>query len=290
MEIGQLYQEHRSVLMAIAYRMLGSHADAEDVIQDVFIDFQRQSLDQLDNVKAYLIRSVTNRCINLLQSARKRREIYTGPWLPEPQVTWYADTPEESVVRDEQINYAFFVMMEQLNPLERALFILREVLGYEYAEIGRILNRSEVNCRQILSRLKRKLKQDDFTANPTVRQADELLNLFKSAARSGDFIPLIRQLTADATLVMDGGGKVRGALRPIIGSGRIQALFEGILPRGFFAGTLMPVQIHGTPGYVLVREQKVLWALTFGWNRQGKISRIFVVTNPDKLAQIPLPE
>ncbi|MCP1356208.1 RNA polymerase sigma-70 factor [Aneurinibacillus migulanus] len=287
MKLEIIYKKHLSLLTSIAYRMLGSLADAEDIVQEVFLEVQKLDTDHVYNMKAYLVKSVTNRCINFLKSARKRREVYVGPWLPEPQITLSEQNPMELVVKDEAISYAFLVMLNQLNAVERAVFILREVLDYSYSEIAQALDKTEENCRKIYSRIKKKLHQDVPVPSSNMEKEDALVQSFILASKTGNFDNFISMLTDDAILTMDGGGKVRGALRPIISRHRILALFKGIVPRGYFEGNLLPVHINNQRGILLMRNDQPTLVICFGWDlRQEHIKRIFIISNPDKLKHI----
>nr|WP_257350656.1 sigma-70 family RNA polymerase sigma factor [Pseudalkalibacillus decolorationis] len=158
MGLDTLYKSYQPFLYSIAYRMLGSVTDAEDIVHDVFLRLNVDN-DQVKDLKAYLAKMTTNRCLNYLNSARKRRETYEGPWLPEPQVN-EPDLPLDKVVTDETVSYAFLVMLDQLSPVERAVFVLREAFAYDYKDIAEMLQKTEVNCRKIHSRAKRKLQND----------------------------------------------------------------------------------------------------------------------------------
>ncbi|PTM59438.1 sigma-70 family RNA polymerase sigma factor [Desmospora activa] len=177
MQLEQLYEHYQSLLFGVAYRMLGSISDAEDIVQDVFLSLQQQEIDKISHVKAYLIKMTTNRCLNLLGSARHKREEYVGPWLPEPLLD--QQQPADIIERNESISYAFLVLMEQLSPIERAVFILRESLGFEYEAIADILDKTTSNCRKIMSRAKRKLPHPLPTAplQHVVLNPDKLKNL-----------------------------------------------------------------------------------------------------------------
>ncbi|MFM1653312.1 RNA polymerase sigma-70 factor [Brevibacillus sp. B_LB10_24] len=287
MEFETMYTQYRTMLMSIAYHMLGSLADAEDIVQEVFLEVQQQDTNRIENMKAYLAKAVTNRCINYTKSARKRREVYVGPWLPEPIVALSQEDPMELVMKDEVISYALLVALEQLNAVERAIFILREALDYSYREIAEILHKTEENCRKIHSRIKKKLHRDGAVSSSRSNSEEDLVNLFIDAAKTGNFNELIHRLTDDAAMVTDGGGKVRGALRPIIGRERILALLEGIAPRGYFAGDFLPVYVNGQRGVLLVTDGRPAKEIGFARDeKQDRITRIFVVANPDKLAHL----
>lgn len=290
MEWETVYENNLTMLTAIAYRMLGSLADAEDIVQDLFIEVQQLDMVHVRNMKAYLTKAVTNRCISFMTSARKRREVYVGPWLPEPLINLTEQDPMELAVKDESISYAVLVLLEQLNAVERAVFILRETLAYSYSEIARILDKSEENCRKIYSRVNKKLRQELPAASPHTEKEEALVQAFILASKTGNFDDVIRMVADDALLIMDGGGKVRCALRPIIGRQRIMALLNGIVPRGYFEGEILPVEVNGQRGMVLVRNGSPVLAICFGWGakpgEQKRLVRIFFISNPNKLERI----
>ncbi|MBD2868319.1 sigma-70 family RNA polymerase sigma factor [Paenibacillus arenilitoris] len=288
MEIQQAYDTYKPLLQSIAYRMLGSFSEAEDAVQDVYADYFRLQSGPIENEKAYLIRMLTNRCLNVLQSARKRREVYPGTWLPEPDVRQAGETmdPAELYDRDESVSYGLLVMLEQLTATERAVFILRESLQYEYSEIAECLRKSEANCRKIFSRAKSKL--NPLAAAPAPSGSTEpLVATFIAAARSGDFGALVELLAEEAVLLADGGGKVRTAVFPIYGKERILALLKGTLAKGFFGDGEQLVDVNGQPGFILYSHGRPSSILCFQWDeRQRKAERIFVVSNPDKLETV----
>jgi len=281
------YTEHRQLLLSIAYRMLGSYTDAEDIVQDAFVALQRVREEDILSVKAYLIKTVTHRCLNLLKSSRKQREVYTGPWLPEPDIELEANNPEEQIIRKEKVSYALLVMLQQLSPVERAIFLLREVLDYDYAQIAEMMDKSESNCRKIVSRAKHKVNQDQLNTASTAEQNSEpFVHAFLSGVKTGDFAGLIQLLTEQAALISDGGGKVRAALYPILGKDRIQAFLEGIQGKGSFEGELLEVRINGDYGVLIVKEGKPSMAICFGAATEShRLQDIYFILNPDKLGR-----
>lgn len=294
MNIESTFTNYSQFLISIAYRLLGSLSDAEDVVQSVFVELQQHKLAQVDNIQAYLAKAVTNRCLNFLKTAHKRREVYVGPWLPEPQITLAsghasAQNPLEQVIMDETISYAFLVLLERLNAVERAVFVLRESLGYSYAEIADIIQKSTANCRQIYSRAQKKLQADLPPAIPDINKHEQLTSLFLHASKTGVFDEFITMLADDAILIMDGGGKVRGALRPIIGQQRIKTLLGGIAPKGYFTGELLQVQVNGVQGILLLKNGQPAVVISFAWDKQQQqLKHMFMLSNPDKLKHIPI--
>lgn len=286
LHIERLYASYRSYLLALAYRMLGSVADAEDVVQELFATLHEDDLTHVSNLKAYLARAVTHRCLNVLKSAVKRRVAYVGEWLPEPWMQG-ADSTMEEVERRDDIAYAFMVMLEKLTPLERAVLVLREAFGYEYAEIAGMLDKSEAACRQILSRSKRKL--GDRTAKPIPdhpRDERQLVQRWVSALTSGNIEDILDLIAEDAVFISDGGGKARAAINPIYGRTRIAALLKTIAARKFKDARLYMARINGAQGIVAVENDQVIGFACFDWNADGTVQNLYAVFNPDKLNRI----
>src|SRR5258708_520464 len=276
------FDEHRGLLFSIAYRMLGSVADAEDILQETFIRWVQAGDEEIRSPKAFLITIITRLSINHLQSARVRREEYVGQWLPEPLVIG-----EDSVQAEETLSIAFLVLLERLSPTERAVFLLREVFDYEYSEIAAALGQSEANCRQILRRARQHVRAERPRFKPTAEEHDVLLERFQQAALSGDVGALESLLSADVVLHTDGGGKapalpnlVRGAnsvARAIIGGMTRQAL-RNLVER--------MLQINGESGLVTYLNGRPFGVFTIQV-RDGRIASIYGITNPDKLAHLP---
>ncbi|MFY0762236.1 RNA polymerase sigma-70 factor [Metabacillus dongyingensis] len=288
MELDTLYKTYQPFLFSIAYRMLGSVTDAEDIVHDLFLQLKIDTV-QIKDMKAYLAKVTTNRCLNFLKSARKRREIYTGPWLPEPRVH-QTEQPLDKILTDETVSYAFLVLLDQLSPVERAVFVLREAFAYDYGDIAGMLEKTEVNCRKIYSRAKRKLKNDMPVHPENTERVDFLAKTFIKASMTGNFEEFIDILTEDVVLVTDGGGKVISALNPIVNKQRVSAFLNGISSKGSFIGELLPVMVNGQKGILQVTEGHPIKVICFELDsKQKNIRRIFIVTNPDKLKQIPVP-
>src|SRR5438876_5567709 len=217
----EAFETYRTYLFAIAYRMLGSAMDAEDMVQETYLRYQTAKPETIHSLKAYLTTILTRLCMDQLQLARRKRELYVGPWLPEPIST--AETaetgdPEKRVEMEESISLAFLVLLEQLQPFERAVFLLREVFAYEFAEIATMLDKSEAACRRSFSRAKLHLREHRprFPASPETHR--QMLTGFLQAAQDGEMIPLLDLLAENVTLWADAGGKIKqAALRPIVG-------------------------------------------------------------------------
>ncbi|MGO4547562.1 RNA polymerase sigma-70 factor [Paenibacillus sp. 2TAB23] len=289
MDFNKAYTVYRPLLHSIAYRMLGSFSEAEDLVQDVFADYSQLTDADIHNEKAYLVKMVTNRSINLSQSARKRREVYVGEWLPEPDMSHAMPDPAELFVQHESISYALLVMLEKLTAVERAVFILRESLAFDYDEIAACLQKSEANCRKIFSRAKERLHKERQLLPENMDQAQPLVETFIEAAASGDFNKLIAMLTEEAMLVSDGGGKVRAAINAIISRARVIAFLQGVIPKTFLGDGHRFAVVNGQAGIIITLDGKPRSVINFQINAEGnQIERIFVMLNPDKLKHIRL--
>jgi RNA polymerase sigma-70 factor (ECF subfamily) len=283
------FTEHRSLLFAVAYRMLGSVAEAEDMVQETYLRWQRQARDAITTPRAWLVAAVTRLCIDELRSARKRREEYVGPWLPEPIVDPAAPAPDASAELADSLGVAFLLMLEQLAPVERAVFLLREAFDYDYAEIARIVDKSEANCRQMMARAKNHLAQGDVTSARPTPQSEEIVRRFTTATATGKLEDLLSVLTEDAVLYTDGGGRVRSALRPIESADHIARFFLGIRERGLAGATVKPVRVNGEPGILMRRTDGVVSVTSFAFSG-GRIRTIYTVSNPEKLRHIRFDE
>ena len=286
-ERAAVFTETRPLLFSIAYRMLGSVADAEDVVQDAYLRWQRTPDLDVREPRAYLTTVVTRLAINQLQSARARRETYVGPWLPEPLVTEHVPDSSAAVELAESLSMAFLVMLERLSPIERAVLLLHDVFDFDHAEIARIVDKSEANCRQLLSRAKKHVVADEARFDVDREQAARLTQRFTDAARAGDIDAMLAVLADDITLWADGGGKVPGAaLRPIHGADAVARFISDRTERSASPGrTTRPLQINGQPGFVVYMSGRPLTALIFHV-RDGRIRTIYAVGNPDKLRNV----
>lgn len=281
-----LYKEYGSRMRGIAYRMLGSVSDAEDAVQDVFERLTAAKPVEMQHPRAYLAKLTTNRCLNILKSARRRREQYVGPWLPEPVVEAIAPGPEEQLASRDDVSYAWLVMLERLTPAERAVYVMRESFGYEYGELAAMLDKTEASCRKLYSRAAAKLQDVPRAAErPDVGHATSWMQAFLKAARDGDFSEVTARLAEEAILVSDGGGKVRTATRPIYGSDRVAAFFEGLYSKGSFEGEWLPVLVNGQPGLVH-RRPNYMKAITAAMDDSNRIVAVYWIQNPEKLVHI----
>jgi RNA polymerase sigma-70 factor (ECF subfamily) len=280
----ETFDEHRPLLFSIAYRMLGSIMDAEDVLQEAYLRWQRVPEEEVRSPKSYLSAIVTRLSIDHLRSAKARREKYVGPWLPEP-----LPGPEgaDAATLDESLSMAFLVLLESLSPVDRAVFLLREVFDYEYEEIARVVGKSEANCRQISRRARRSVaaRRPRFESSP--EQEERLMESFLEACMGGDMEGLLALLSEDVTLWSDGGGKARAALNPISGVQKVARFFSGILRKAPPGLVVRWAQINGRPGLVGYFQDGRPQSVTTFDIAEGRIRAIRLVVNPDKLQNMP---
>jgi RNA polymerase sigma-70 factor (TIGR02957 family) len=279
-----VFDQHRNLLFAVAYRILGSAADAEDAVQDAWIRWSSADRSEVADPKAYLARIVTNEALGRLREAQRRREVYPGPWLPEPILT---DSPADP----DSVSMAMLVVLETLSPLERAVFVLREVFDFTHAEIAAAVDRSEESVRQAAHRARSHVqsRRPRFAASPA--QSRQVTERFFAAATGGDVNALMELLSPDVTLWTDGGGKVRQALRPVVGAPVVAAWFaalgrqtyQGIEPADMRA---VPAEINGAPGVIFHGPDRVIATITLDIAPDGRITAIHNVANPDKLAAV----
>lgn len=281
----QLFMLHRPLLFSLAYRMLGSVHDAEDIIQEAYFTLSETSIEQVQNPKAYLCKIVTNRCIDLLKSARKKRETYVGPWLPEPLIIDSEKDPEQNYMMKESISTAYLLLLEQLSETERAVFLLREVLQYDYDSIAEVVGKSSTNCRQIFHRARKAVGNHRASDQIPTPRAAALTEQFVTAIVSGNVNKLLSLLAVDATLLSDGGGKTKAAVFPILGAERIVRFYMGILAKFTEDFSYKFTTVNGDPGIILYVENKVFGVISLHI-QNGLIHQIYWVVNPEKLTHI----
>ena len=286
-----VFEQHRPLLFSIAYRMLGSASEAEDVLQDAYLRFQSVPISEIGAPKAYLCAIVTRLCLNELTSARAQRETYIGQWLPEPILSAeHSELADPEVLAGEydSISFAFLTLLERLTPAERAVFLLHEVFDYEYDEIAGMLNKSEAACRKLFSRAKSYIAANHSRFNASPEQHRRLLEEFMRAAGSGDLDGLTTLLAEDVTFWADGGGKVRGAaLLPVRGRMDVARFVIGVTARYTPVGARFSVaQVNGKPT-LLIRHADGTPAIVVSIGVDGShIRDIWAIANPDKLGAV----
>jgi RNA polymerase sigma-70 factor (ECF subfamily) len=280
----EVFETQRPRLRRLAYRMLGSIAEAEDVVQDAWLRWTRAGDDVADPA-AWLVRVTTRLCIDRMRSAKARREAYRGPWLPEPLIEELTDDPLE---RAEDVSVAFLLALERLSPLERAVFLLHDVFDADYAEVAETLGKNEAAVRQLASRARAHVQDNRPRFTVSQEDAAKLAAAFMAAANSGDVKALSAVLAEDAVMVTDGGGRRNAALRPMIGREDILRLLEGLAWR--YDGQAWPlsfraVRINGYPGVIMERWDGPM-TVAFEPGPDGLLAGIYMVRNPDKLGHL----
>jgi RNA polymerase sigma-70 factor (ECF subfamily) len=284
---GELFLENRDRLFGLAYRMLGSAADADDVVQEAFLRFERAEPDQIASPAAFLTTVTTRLAIDQLRRLRAERERYIGPWLPEPLVGPPAMQADEQTALAESLSQAMLVVLETLEPAERAVFLLREVFDIDYAQIAEIIGQSATNCRQLLHRAKERISAGRNRPRGASREEhDRLTQQFFATCVSGDLDGLKSLLADDVISYHDGGGKLSGARRPLYGSDAVARFFIGITKKSPPGISLRPATVNGQPGVIAYEHSRPTDVLQFEID-DGRIRAIRVQRNPDKLTRIP---
>jgi len=283
------FESYRSYLFSIAYRMLGSAMDAEDMVQETYLRYQGTPPQTIHSLKAYLTTIITRLCMDQLHLARRKRELYVGPWLPEPiltATTAEAADPQERVDIEESISLAFLMLLEQLQPVERAVFLLREVFEYEFAEIASILGKSEAACRRSFSRAKQHLSKHRPRFPPSPQTHRQLLTSYMQAVQTGEMNTLTHLLAEDVTLWADAGGKVKqAALRPISGRDAVARFSMGttrFLPENY---RVEIAEVNGQAAVIIRSDGQALFVLTVEVEGE-RIQTVRIIANPEKLSHI----
>jgi RNA polymerase sigma-70 factor (TIGR02957 family) len=286
----ETFEELRPKAFAIAYRMLGSVSEAEDVVQDAFLRLHRALAagERIESPRAYLATVVTRLGIDQLRSARARRESYVGEWLPEPLVMSADEDPARQAEMADSLSLAFLVLLESLSPEQRAVFLLREVFDYAYDEIAEIVGKGEDNVRQLAVRARRHVEERRSRFEASREQREELANRFFEAAREGDLGALETLLAQDVVLHGDGGGKVPAIARPLHGRDRVaRTLLAWTRAALRFGGvTLRPVDVNGQPGAMLLEPEGKLISVLALDIADGQIQAVRSIVNPDKLQHL----
>lgn len=282
---------HRGRLLGLAYRMLGSRAEAEDVLQDAFIRYAGVDRGSVNNEEAFLVSTVTRLCLDRLKSAKARREVYVGPWLPEPVFDAEALSPESAVELAGDLSFALLLTLERLTAAERAAFLLHDVFDTPFPEVAAALGKSEAACRQLAARARKAVTAARPGRRPSAAAHHALVSRFAEAVRSGDATGLRDLLAADATLVSDGGGIKLAALKPIVGNDNVARFLESVTRKSREQGlttTFVFALINGEPGAVVYIDGDVEQTMSFDIE-DGRIAAIYVVRNPEKLRAAPSP-
>jgi len=276
---------HRGRLLGLAYRMLGSRSDAEDVVQDAYLRFA--GAQDVHNAEAFLVTVVTRLCLDRLKSARAQREVYVGPWLPEPVFDAEGLSADAATELADDLSFALLLALDRLSPLERAAFLLHDVFDTPFPEIAAMLDRTEAACRQLASRARRAVRDDRPAPAKAPDNHARLLQAFGEAVASGNVAQLAELLRADAVALTDGGGRKTAALNPIVGADEIARFFIGLAAKN--AGhdiRVEPAMINGAFGALLYLDGELDHTMSMAISGE-KIAAIYIVRNPDKLRHLP---
>jgi RNA polymerase sigma-70 factor, ECF subfamily len=276
--------DHRPALVGLAYRMLGSVSEAEDAVQEAYLRLERHGTEGIGNVGGWLNRTTSRICLDRLTSAQARREVYVGPWLPEPLVT--EDAPPDPLELAESVSMAFLVVLESLSPAERVAFLLHDVFGYDHRELAGVLDRSEAACRQLVSRARKQVeaRRPRYEPDPGARAA--VAERFLAACRTGDVAGFLASVAPDVVLRSDGGGKVSAARRPVEGADRVARFFRGLAEQAPPGIAIEGRWCNGLPGMVIGvpgRPPEVVFVLDVA---DGAVTAIHAIRNPDKLTHV----
>jgi RNA polymerase sigma-70 factor, ECF subfamily len=276
---------HRRRLLGLAYRMLGSRSDAEDAVQDAYVRFA--GARDVRNPEAFLVTVVTRLCLDRLKSAKAQREIYVGPWLPEPVFDAEGLAANTATELADDLSFALMLALDRLSPLERAAFLLHDVFDMPFAEVAGMIDRTEAACRQLATRARRAVKDARPAPAATPESHARLLNAFSEAVASGDVSRLAGLLRADAIAMTDGGGRKSAALNPIMGADKVARFFIGVAKKN--AGhdiRIEPAMINGTVGAIVYVDGELDHSFSMAIDRD-RIAAVYIVRNPDKLRHIP---
>ena len=281
------FEAERERLFAIAYRMLGTASDAADVVQEAWLRWQRADPKDVDSPRAFLSTIVTRLAIDHLKSARVQREQYVGPWLPEPLIEDTARSPADQLLLAESLSMAFLLVLDQLGPVERAVYILREIFDYDYDDVGRIVGKTSEHCRQLLHRAKARVVAARQRVTPTP-QADQerLMQQFLATLATGDVQRLASMLADDVVAWSDGGGKRSAARKPIRGPMRVARFFASVWKKATGQVSLHLVRVNGTPGLVIYLGSRPYTVVAFDI-AGDRITAVRTVVNPEKLRHLP---
>jgi RNA polymerase sigma-70 factor, ECF subfamily len=286
------FHRHASRLRALAYRMLGSHAESEDVVQDAWLRWNATDQAQVANAPAYLAQVVTRLCLDRAKSAAAQREHYVGPWLPEPvpdDSPWLHTDPADEAALADDVSYALVLALQRLSAAERAAFLLHDVFDLDFDAVAQTLGRTPAACRQLATRARRQVREARPRFTPTPADAERLLTAFQAAVIAGDVQGLAKLLTEDASFISDGGGKVSAPRKPVLGRERIAQGLIGLahkhaLPAGQRAQSAW---LNGWPGFIVTGpDGEPVQTIVLELSDAGRVRTIYAVRNPDKLGAL----
>ena len=278
-----IFEQARPRLLGLAYRILGSRADAEDAVQDAFIKWQGADRDAIDNPDGWLTTVCTRRCIDMLQAAHRTRVDYVGTWLPEPVYSVTAD--DDALELSSSLSTAFLLMLERLTPKERAAYLLHDILDVPYEEVAKTLDMEEPACRKLISRARQNIERDKVRHVTPLAQQEKLLAAFQDAVSGGDMNRFAMLLSDDIELSADSGGKVAAIARTLHGKAEILEFLENA-QRWWYSYRWVEMDLNGGRGVVLIGDGEPITAMSFAYDEEGRATNIYVMRNPDKLARL----
>ncbi|HEX3438528.1 MAG TPA: sigma-70 family RNA polymerase sigma factor [Pseudacidobacterium sp.] len=277
------FLELKPMLFSLAYRMLGARADAEDVVQETWLRWREAAEDEIRSPRAYLTTVTARLSLDALKSARRKREVYVGPWLPEPLVE---PSGAHSLEVAESLSVAFLHLLESLSPPERIAFLLYEIFEMPYPELASVLETTDANCRQLVTRARKHIQQKKRRFSVDREHHRNVLEKFLYACASGNTAQLTSLLHQDVVLYSDGGGKVRAALNPIFGIDKVIRFFAGVMKKNaLHEYSAKPAEVNGEPGAVLYTDGDLTHVLSLELDESGRIVNIFLIANPEKLPE-----
>lgn len=281
-----LFEQARPNLLGLAYRILGSHADAEDAVQDTFLKWRDADHAAIENPGAWLTTACTRRCLDLLRSAHKTRVSYVGTWLPEPILTTADGDFEDASTLASSMSTAFLLMLERLTPKERAAYLLHEIFDVDYSQIARTLEIQEAACRKLVSRARDNIQQSQVRSVVPLRRQEQLLAAFEQAVATGSAGPFANMLSEDIRLSADGGGKVAALGEVLEGKALVLDFITDKLHVWWPNYRKVPATINGNLGLLLQQEGATVGVVSFSYDAEGRMTGIYVMRNPDKLARL----
>jgi len=278
-----VFEQRRPFLLGLAYRILGSRAEAEDAVQELFIKWLEADRASITTPAAWLTTACTRHCIDVLRSVRTSRVDYIGTWLPEPIHTTHQDSPEHRLELASSLSTAFMLLLERLTPKERAAYLLHEIFDMDYPQVADAVGVQEAACRKLVSRAKASLGNGQARYQPEPVRQTQLLNAFHGAIASGSTVSLSAMLSEDVELCADSGGKAPAIRETLSGIARVLDFIGQPLHTYWQACEWLPIEINGAQGVVIKADGVITASMTFGFDEAGRVSRIFIMRNPDKL-------
>lgn len=285
-----VFQDSRRFLLNLAYRILGSRSDAEDALQDLFLKWRTTDLASLDNPRAWLTTLCTRHCIDQLRLAHRARVDYVGTWLPEPIHSETTESPEQMLELSSSLSTAFLLVLERLTPRERAAYLLHDIFDLDYPDVARAIGVQETACRKLVSRARQGITEGKVRQQPPRQRQEQLLDAFHAAIAEGATASLTALLSEDVELAADGGGKVPTLGHILLGKTAVLDFIFSAL-RGYWSDyRWVPADLNGGRGVILAQGSEVAASVTFAYDAEGRVSHIYIVRNPEKLAGLSLPD